>query len=557
MGSLTFMGHLSRLRRVAIIGGSTPNRSRQAAAPCENTMFTRLFQPKFALIAAAAFATIGAAPGRGSVADAVKTRDIAVARALLAQGADVNAPQGDGATALHWAAHWDDLDTAELLIRAGASANAANDIGVTPLMLACANGSAPMTQKLLAAGANPNLARATGVTPLMTAARTGNLSVVRALVAAGADVNAQERTHSQTALMWAAGENHVDVVRLLLDHGARTSARTPARVNRSVRATRECCASNYVGGFTPLLFAAQQGHLETARLLLSRGADINETDGEGNSALLQAIEGAPVVSERVSRTALVAHPVQEAMAKFLVENGADLNLAGSGRTALHAAIQRKMPGLVKTLLAHGADPNARLTKPLPPLSRFVSQMNALDVTTVGATPFWLAASFGDTETMRRLVAHGADPSLKAADNTTALMVAAGVDFADGQDKYGIRTFSEDISDLHERARDAVKLCLELGLDINAVNNKGQTAIFGGVYMGGTLLVQFLVDQGARIDVRNKRGQTPWLVAAVGEYRAGSYFVKKETGALLEKLGADKTLGVDLGPAAVSSLPQRD
>jgi ankyrin len=495
-----------------------------------------------------------AAPDGRALVDAAKAQDTQAVRALVKQGADVSAAQPDGTTALHWATHWNDLDTVTLLSRAGAAVDAADDNGVTPLLLACGNGNAAIAEVLLKAGAEPNRARVTGVTPLMAASRSGNAPIVRALVAAGADVNARERTHSQTALMWAVGENHLDVIEILLENGADASARTPARVNRSARPARECCQPTYVGGFTPLLFAAQQGHPEAAKLLLAHGADINEKDAEGNSALLVAIDSAPVVSERVSRTALAAHPAQEAMARFLVEQGADLNRIDSGRAALHAAVQRKMPELVELLLARGADPNARLVKPLPPLSRFVSQMNGLEVVTTGATPFWLAASYGDVPIMRTLLAHGADPFIKTSDNTTALMVAAGVDFADGQDKYGIRTFEETIGHLHQRAQDAASICLELGLDINASNDKGQTAMFGAVYMGGTSLVQFLVDNGAQINVRNKRGQTPWLVAAIGEYRAGSYFVKKETGALLQQLGADTTLGVDLGEAAVARTP---
>lgn len=491
-----------------------------------------------------AVVSVAATPSERLV-DAVKAQDHETVRALLKQGVDVNAPQADGATALHWAAHWDDRETAELLIRAGAQVNAGDDQGVTPLFLACTNASAQMAELLLNAGADTKAARLTGVTPLMMASRTGNSEVVTLLLAHGADVNATEATHGQSALMWAVGENHLEVMRVLLENGANVSARTPA----SELAARECCLPNYVGGFTPLLFAVQYGNVEAARLLLSAGANVNETMADGSSALVLAIDSAPVVGERVSASAVSAHAVQEAMAEFLLENGADPNHNGAGRTALHSAVQRKMPDLVKTLLAHGANPNARLEKPLPPLSRFIGQQTGLEVSLIGATPFWLAASYGDVATMRSLVAGGADPNLKSNDNTTPLMVAAGVDFSEGQDKYGVRWFQPDSVPLQLRALDAIKLCLELGDDINAANDKGQTAIFGAVYFGGAMLAQFLVENGANMNVKNKRGQTPWLVSQ-GEYRAGSFYTHKETGELLEKLGADTKLGVDLGREAL-------
>jgi ankyrin repeat protein len=495
-----------------------------------------------------------AAPAAGAdgrqLVDASKAQDAPTVRALVKQGIDVNATQADGTTALHWSAHWDDLDTTTLLIRAGAKLNVADANGVTPLLLACANGNAAMVDLLLEAGANPRIARATGVTPLMLAARSGNVRAVKALLGTGADVNSKETTHQQTALMWAVAENHVDVVRVLLENGADVKVRTPARQTRVSQSGQfaggECCLPNYVGGFTALLFAAQQGHKEAAGLLLTAGADINDTSADGSSTLVLAVDSAPIVSERVTRGAIAAHDVQRAMAQFLLDKGADPNRGDSGRTALHAAVQRKMPELVKMLLAKGANPNARLARRMPSVSRDVGIQNGMDVNTIGATPFWLAASYGDVQTMRILLAGGADPTLTTNDKTTPLMVATGIDFVDGQDKYGVRTFDEDISHLVLRAAEAAKLCLDLGLDVNATSDKGQTALFGAVYMGSPPLVQLLVDHGAHIDVTNKRGQTPWLVAAKGEYRAGSFFIKKEAGDLLDRLGANKTLGVDLG-----------
>jgi len=515
--------------------------------------------PRSGLFAASAIAaallpaTAAGAPDPRELAEATKARDLPLVRVLLKQRVDVNVPLPDGATALHWASHWDDPDTAALLIRAGARVNAQDDHGVTPLLLASSNRSVAMVRRLLEAGADARLGHDTGVTPLMMASRTGSVEIVRMLIDRGALVNARETSHQQTALMWAVSENHTDVIQVLIENGADVGARTPARQTRIAVSGQfaggECCLPNYVGGFTPLLFAAQQGHVHAARQLLVAGADINDTAADGSSALLIAIDSAPVVSERVARSALATHRVQETMARFLLERGADPGLRAAGRTALHSAVQRKMPELAALLLARGADPNARLERRLPSLSRDVGLQNGLDVVTIGATPFWLAASLGDVASMRILLAAGADPTLATTDHTTALMVAAGIDFVDGQDKYGVRTFDQDITHLVARAREAARLCLELGLDVNAANTNGQTALYGAVYMGSPELVQLLVDHGARMNITNKKGQTPWSVAALGEYRAGSFFVKKEAGDRLEQLGAERTPGADPGRGA--------
>ena len=478
------------------------------------------------VIALLAGVSVTAASSEPELVTAVKAQDRERVRVLLVQGADVNAPQGDGATALHWAAHRDDRDTADLLIRAGAEVNATNDLGVTPLSLACLNGSAAMVETLLKAGADPNAAAVSGETPLLPAARVGNVEVVRLLLAHGADVTAAEASRAQTALMLAVAENHTEVARVLIENGADVTVRSTNR-------------------FTPLLFAAQQGNLDTARLVLAAGADVNESapDGIGGNTNASAL----FKPDTDAAALLLAIDSDHAeMAAFLLERGADPNHSGAGRTALHSATQRAMPELVTALLAHGADPNARVEKPLPLLSRFIGLQNGLMPTVIGATPFWLAASYGDVQIMRILVDGGADPLLTSNDGTTPLMVAAGADYVEGQNKYGRRSFSAYYQALQNRALDAIELCLELGNDINAANEQGQTALHGAVYMGGTLLVPYLVEHGAKMDVQNERGQTPWFVATKGEYRAGSFYTHKETGDLLEQLGADTSLGFDLG-----------
>ena len=467
---------------------------------------------------------------------AARRADGDAVRALLGDGVDVNTRYGDGTTALHWTTHRDDDDLVTLLIGAGADVDAADDHGVTALSLACVNGSGAIVRTLLAAGADANTARGNGETPLMTAARVGSVDVVRLLLTAGADPNATEATLGQTALMLAVAENHTPVMRILLEVGAAVSARSANQ-------------------FTPLLFAAQQGNLDAARLLLAAGADVSESapDGIGGNTNARS----RFVADTEAAALLVAIDSGHGeMARFLLEQGADPNHDGAGRTALHAAVQRKLPVVLAALLEHGADPNARLERNLPLVSRRIGQSNGLTPSNIGATPFFLAASFGDLEHMRILVAGGADPTLRVNDGTTALMVAAGADYVEGADKYGRRWFGDNLP-LQESARAAVTYLLDLGLDIHATNDYDQTTLHGAVYLGGTILVPFLLDHGADINAINKRGQTAWMIAAEGEYRSGSFYTHKETGEVLAQMGADPTLGEDLGQRFKTILEARE
>ena len=458
--------------------------------------------------------------------DATRRADVDAIRVLLAEGADVNARYGDGTTALHWAAHLGSEDLVTLFITSGADVNAADDHGVTALSLAALNGSVALVQTLLEAEADPNATHTSGETVLMTAARVGNVDVVRLLLAAGASPDATEILLGQTALMLAIAANHTPIARVLIESGAGVSART----NNS---------------FTPLLFAAQQGNIDAAQLLLSSGADVNESAPDGIAGNTNA--RTRFVRDTQAQVLLVAiDSGHDEMALFLLDGGADPNHAGAGRTALHSAVQQKMPEVVSALLERGADPNALLERALPFVSRRITQDNGLTPSVIGATPFFLAASFGDLESMRFLMGGGADPTLTTEDGTTALMVAAGADYVEGADKYGRRWF-DDNRPLELSGLVAVEYILGLGqIDINAMNDDHQTALHGAVYLGGVLLVPFLVEQGANIDAINDRGQTAWMIAAEGEYRAGSFYTHKETGELLEELGADTTLGEDLG-----------
>jgi ankyrin len=426
---------------------------------------------------------------------AVRNKDIQSVRALLKERADVNAPQGDGATALHWAAHLDDLTIADLLIRAGARVNASDDDGTTPLHLACTNRSAPMVERLLAAGANANARLVNGETVLMTCARAGDAKAVKALLVHGADVNAKETAHDQTALMWAAAQGHPDVVQTLVEARAdiRARARTyPQTVvgEQTQRAGRE--ELNYTvlrGGSTPVLFTARDGDVESARILLAAGADPNDALPDGTSALV-----------------LAAHSGHGDVAALLLDKGADPNAFGTGYAALHAAVLRSDVSLVKALLAHKATPDIRMTKGTP-VRRDTTDFN-LPATLIGSTPYLLAARFLEPEIMRALAAAGADVKLTMQNGATALMLASGIGSSRNESRRGIAVIDFGKVEPESRVLEAVAAAVSLGADVNAANQAGDTALHSAAAQGYDTVVQFLADHGAQLNVKNKRGLTP-------------------------------------------------
>lgn len=440
--------------------------------------------------------SLGATSRDVPLVEAVKDANIAVVRALLTQGADVNVPQADGATALHWAAYQDDVDTADLLIRAGARVNAANELRVTPLWVASPNGSAALIATLLKAGADPNLAPPTGGAPLMRAARMGNTEAVRLLLNHGAAVNVREDARGQTALMWAVTQRHPNVVQMLIDGGADLEARST--VWRQFVLT--CCQANNGdgtgsvwidrGGFTPLLFAARLGDLDSVRLLLAAGANVNVAAPDGTTALVVA-----------------AHSGHAALATVLLDNGADPNAAGSGYTALHAAVLRDDLTLAKALLAHGANPNARLMNGTP--ARRGSRDYAFDKRWVGATPFWMAAGFHRPTLMQVLAASGADSVSPTKDGTMPLMAAA-----QGESPRALFQNGDPVLPPGEEGPtlQTIKMLVDLGANVNATNEAGDTALHRAASKGFTTVIQVLADAGAILDAQDKQGRTPLACA---------------------------------------------
>ena len=521
-----------------------------------------------AVLAALAALLCGLAAGQSAAAapeglperlvDAAARRDAGAVRALLRAGADVDQRRADGATALLWAAHWDDRETVGLLLAAGADVNAADDYGVTPLMRAGENASSATVDLLLAAGADPNAAQDSGLTALMVAARTGSSEVVRALLDHGADVNAATARTSATALMWAVAAPHRVIVERLLAAGADIGVSTTK-------------------GMTPLLTAAQHGDVETARLLIAAGADVNQPGADGTYPLPFAIVDG-----------------HDDFALFLIEQGADPNQTIGGIPALAAAagdtdawtfhwdrehggaqyaVRERAGGgriylapaqrlpLVEALLAAGADPDARITTSAmlmnyighPTRGAFESfSCGTGDLR--GATPLWVAAHDAngsgyvpvpaavDRENaaqhaaiIARLLAAGADPSLAIDDGTTPLMAAAGL---------GQCTFRPNLTrGLRSRgAEAAVRVLLEAGAEIDAVNEADFTALHGAAYRGLNEVVEHLVAHGADLDARDYRGRTPYRLAE-GSKQSFQFQAFPETAALLAALGADTRLGV--------------
>ena len=468
------------------------------------------------------------AAGDLRLVEAAKSQNWTLVHGLLKQRVDVNASQPDGATALHWAVYWDAVDAVDRLIRAGARVNASNELGATPLWIASSEGRAQMAERLLQAGADPNAALSTGETPLMSASRAGSAQAVKLLVAHGAKVNAREQGRGQTALMWAVAEQHADIVQALVEAGAEVDARSNVRrmlVNAGAdgltRLTGDYTdlSEEEAGGFTPLLFAARVGDLPSAKFLVAAGAKVNDAAPTGASALVVAI-----------------HSGQSAVAEFLLEKGADPNAAGAGYTALHAAILRGDVPLVKSLIARGADHSAPITKSTP--TRRSSQDWALHPSWVGASPIWLAARFSDADLMRILAAAGGDARFARKDGTTVLMAPLAV----GPDRRPFFAVAlPDPKELERRIAEAAAAAVDLGADVNAANEAGDTALHAAAARKLDSVVQLLADRGAKLEVKNNKGQTPLALASAVPRRrttdAADPSMNSSTADLLKKLGA--------------------
>jgi ankyrin repeat protein len=558
-----------------------------------------------AVAVAISLGVVGVANAASELADAAMNGDGAAVQKLLEKHADVNAAQADGATALHWAVYRGDLAIATALVKAGASVKQANRDGATPLSLACQNGGVDLVRLLLDAGADPNETLPNGETALMMAARTGNAPTLLLLIERGANVNAAENLRGTTPLMWAAAYEHPEAVNVLLEHGADVSARSKviprgrrpylaptvqSRLSEFVReigqagrrvaqrsglgevppddpsaaaklaAERDRAlkaleaspgkaanggsddvdfapqpsnrAPELWGGVPSLVFSARQGDIESAKLMLEHGADVNQTTEGGWTPLLAAVQNR-----------------YYALATFLLEHGADPKIQNKGGwSPLYIATDnRNIEGgdyptrkpdldhleIIKLLIERGADVNARMHSSTETRTVFTHQWLYED----GATPFLRAAQSSDLVLMKMLLEHGADPKLVTDDGTTPLMVASGIGWVEGVTYEWSRSANSD----------TVKMLLALGVDVNARNSEGRTALMGAAHKGRNEIVQLLVDRGADLnahdigsrDTIHQLAGVSWRAIdyADGLVRVGvqSAIPHPETSALLRKL----------------------
>lgn len=510
-----------------------------------------------------------AADGAGSdpLTEAAKAGDQATVAALLEQGSDASAAGPDGTAPLHWAVRADSLDTVDLLIAARADVTVVNRYGVTPLALAAENGNPAIVRSLLSAGADPNTATEAGETVLMVAARTGRTDVLSQLLSSGAEVDATESWRGQTALMWAAAEDYADAVTALVTAGADVEARSSR-------------------GMTPLLFAIRDGGLNAARALLAAGADVNA--GINNTSRGTG-SYTPAASGHTAPLTLAVINAHYELAAALLAAGADPNAPDARGSALHALAWIRRPGsgrppiqtgeldslvLAESLLARGADANARIdweeipfevdlgiVKPPPNIS-----VGRNFISFIGATPFYLAAKHADVELMELLVAHDADPLTPTEQGVTPLMAAAGLGFWDGESPGPLNGTPES------SRLEAVQLAMELGNDLHAVTDfgdtrvegdgvalllrhphnllefdaqedrgdmrwGGSTALHGAAMMGSNLIVDYLIEEGADLNARNALGWTPLMIAE-GVFVANTEKAWPQTVALLRELGGE-------------------
>ena len=488
-----------------------------------------------AVLALVFVAAVSLLSGQGSsrLAEAIQRGDADAIRALVKDSAEVKSAEADGTTPLHWAVRVDDLEITRLLLRAGAPANAANRYGVTPLSLAAINGNPAMIETLAAAGADVNAVVTRGQTVLMTAARTGNAAAVKVLLDRGANVNDRESALGETAIMWAASENHAAVVTLLADRGAEVNGRSVTPTYPKDRFGLEGVLTILPhGNWTPIMYAARDGAPDAARALAKAGAEVNAADPDGTTPMMLAIMNSHYDTANV-----------------LLEAGADPNIVDkAGMGALYAAVDMSSLGevyglpprkvndtlsptdLISRLIAKGAAVDARLKSAA--LQR--NHTPGEPLLGAGTTPLMRAARNGDYAAVKILLAAGADPKLTQPNGTNALIMAGGV----GR---GLGVFAKDVGTESDLRQTAV-LLLDRGVDVNATTTDGTTALHLAAQAGMDSVVLLLVERGAKLDMKDKRGRLPVDVAlgVGGRGRAGGPPpVYEKTAALLKRLAAEK------------------
>jgi ankyrin len=482
------------------------------------------------IIAAASLALSAAAEAEEPILEATRTGDPAAVLAAIAAGADVNAPEPDGTTALHWAVYRHQTDVIDALLAAGADPSARNEYGAAPMGEAAVVGDPAVLEALLEAGAEADAPGPDGQTALMVIARTANLDAARLLLDAGADVDAVEGWGGQTALMWAVAQSQPEMVRLLIEAGADVNARSTFNDwDRQVTAESRV---KYIplGGFTPLLYAAREGCLDCARALVDAGADVNVADPEEVAPLLLAIQNA-----------------HYDVARFLLDSGADPNKwSWYGESPIYAAVDLNTiptggrpdrPSLdetgsldmIRLLLDAGANPNLQL-KFLPPFRSVGADRGADLLLTTGTTPLLRAAKAGDADAVALLLTHGAHVDLPQLVGITPLMAAAGVGRQSNDTRGRFTT--------EEQALVVIDQLIEAGADVSARDQFGRTAVHGAAIHGWNDAIRALVAAGADPSAADVNGDAPLAYAlgqASGRFRGVTYERREDTAALIREM----------------------
>jgi ankyrin repeat protein len=493
----------------------------------------------FVIASLIAFAIATPARAQSTLADRIQAGDRKAALQMIAQGADVNQTQPDGSTPLHWAVYRVDRELVTALLRKGARAQVANRYGSSPLAEAVRVANMELVAMLLEAGADANVGNEDGQTPLMLAARTGNLAVAKRLVEHGADVNAREHFRDQSALMWAAAEGHVEMVAFLVSKKADLSVRAKANDWPSQITNEPRVQYRPTGGLTPLLYAARAGCLGCVKAIVEGGADIDRPNPDGMTPMMMALDnGAPAV------------------ARYLLDRGANpLTWDWWGRTPLYIAVTRRggrdgragarppeSLAFITALLDAGVNPDAQLAFKEPSRGGRDNRFGD-DLLTTGATPLLRAAQTQDNEVVRLLLQHGALVDLPNASGVTPFMAAAGIGTRTGGGVLGpgppenvvalsletmeiLRTAGADVN---ARISDVTSLTARIARTNTLTDRQGQTTLFFAAESGRTAVVKYLLEHGAKVDVKDDMGRTPIAMVAAGRGEGRS----AEIAALLE------------------------
>ena len=465
------------------------------------------------------------AQAQSPLADRIQSGDRRAALELLAKSTDVNQAQADGTTPLHWAVYRFDRELVQTLLRKGARVNAVNRYGSSPLSEAVRVANLEIAEMLLEAGADANVTNEDGQTALMLAARTGSVALATLLVQRGADVNRRERFRNQSAVMWAAAQNHPDMVAFLISKGADLTVRAQANDWETQITSEPRVQYRPTGGLTPLLYAARAGCLGCVKAMLDAGADKDRPNPDGMTPMIMALDN--------------GYP---AVAQYLLDRGATPHTWDWwGRTPLYVAVTMRggldsragsrspeSLAFIRALLAAGVNVNPQLAFKEPSRGGRDNRFRD-DLLTTGATPLLRAAQTFDNDVVRLLLEHGALVDLPNASGVTPFMAAAGVGTRTGGGVLGpgvpenvialsletMEIVRKAGADVNARITDVTSLTARIARTNTLTGRQGQTTLFFAAESGRTEIVKYLLEHGAKTDLVDDMGKSPIDLVAGG------------------------------------------